>query len=157
MGITRRSIVVLVLVLAMAESFAEGLFLGRKTVSVESELKEPLSVHCWSSDDDLGLHVLEEGQRISWRFFDSFFTRTRFFCFMTYGDDRKVVGSYPIYDSEVDIAPFPCQRVCRWMVNNFGLYTYDVSTDKWAFIYSWPHDNKPRLFPTPSLPFETYP
>ncbi|KAL8052107.1 hypothetical protein ABFX02_06G191700 [Erythranthe guttata] len=50
----------------------------------------PMTVHCFSGDDDLGSHELAVGQEFNWHFCDHFLARTLFVCHLWW--DTKQLG-----------------------------------------------------------------
>ncbi|KAH6804166.1 hypothetical protein C2S51_032413 [Perilla frutescens var. frutescens] len=76
---------------------------------------QPIQVHCYSGDDDLGYHTLAYLQPLSWSFHYSLVTDTKFFCTITtqYGS-----GSYMVYGN--DIMVNRCGLNCVWQVTPAG-------------------------------------
>src|ERR1044072_2418109 len=69
-------------------SAATNMFTTAKThVIVENHLNTDLSLHCWSSEDDLGTHILGNGESFSWSFNVNFFGSTKFQCDLLWGKD----------------------------------------------------------------------
>lgn len=75
----------------------------------------PITVHCYSGDNDLGYHRLAYLQPFSWSFRYSLIGNTKFICTITtsYGS-----GSYVVYGN--DIMLNRCGLNCLWQVQTGG-------------------------------------
>ncbi|XP_057419171.1 S-protein homolog 5-like [Lotus japonicus] len=100
----------------------------RTTVSVENYIGHSVSVHCWSSEDDVGEHNLGDGQKFSWSFKVNIFGTTKFVCTLKWNNMEKTVT---IYHAKKDKSL--CATQCLRDIRPDGLYfyhQYDVSWEK---------------------------
>ncbi|KOM57721.1 hypothetical protein LR48_Vigan11g075400 [Vigna angularis] len=119
--------------MAQSEREVDGILGSKKTVRVENDLTNGISVflHCKSRDDDLGEHVLENGQYQEWRFRNNIAHSTLFWCAMR---ASNVQSSFDVYSYKADNAV--CDQ-CNRSLRNDGLYFYNQFENKWEKKLSW--------------------
>jgi len=85
-------------------------------VSIVNNLGDNLNVtiHCKSKDNDLGVHLLRNGDSFGWEFNDNIFGTTLFYCSFQWNGE---LHWYDIYKSDRD--KDAC-RVCNWGVTKLG-------------------------------------
>ncbi|KAH6766818.1 hypothetical protein C2S52_017801 [Perilla frutescens var. hirtella] len=83
-------------------------------VVVRSLSDKPITIHCKSSEDDLGVHTLSNQQSFDWHFKPNIWGSTSFDC-----DIQTAYGSgyYNVYDDNKDGV---CSPNCVWEVSNTG-------------------------------------
>ncbi|XP_073121395.1 S-protein homolog 5-like [Henckelia pumila] len=87
----------------------------RTDVAIVNQIQsENITIHCYTSDDDIGTHVLSFDQNISWSFEVNFFLTTKFYCDFTTDSGR---GNYAVYDRKLEIR---CDEKCVWNVRERG-------------------------------------
>ncbi|KAE9587768.1 putative plant self-incompatibility S1 [Lupinus albus] len=93
----------------------------------------PLTVHCKSKDDDLGVHVLKYDEEYKFQFEPNFFQNTLFFCGFTW--DSKL-HKFDIYNQGVH--ENMCKPDCKWSITrdhpcmfNFETKKYDICRDQY--------------------------
>ncbi|XAR48896.1 hypothetical protein NMG60_11031877 [Bertholletia excelsa] len=99
-----------------------------------------MGIHCKSKDDDLGNHILNNGQEFSWKFKTNFIGSTLFFCDFTWGFKPT---SFAVYDRNIDPDyrnDSATQLHCFWEARLDGFYPRR-DNQKWRKINNWP-----RLF-----------
>ncbi|OVA20186.1 Plant self-incompatibility S1 [Macleaya cordata] len=48
-----------------------------------------IEIHCWSGDDDLGNHVVQDGDEIQWSFHENVFQSTLFHCDLKWDESNQ--------------------------------------------------------------------
>jgi hypothetical protein len=88
-----------------------------------------LTVHCKSKDDDLGFHLLQNGQSYSFQFDDNFFGTTQYFCSFRWPSE--------FYYFDIYIFKRDDQRcvTCNWSIKKSGPCLN--LPDKPAVCYGW--------------------
>ncbi|CAA0818868.1 Plant self-incompatibility protein S1 family [Striga hermonthica] len=90
-----------------------------------------LNVHCRSKDDDIGFHVLEEGDSIEWSFHLNFGMTTLFYCDVQWGDSYW--HHFDAYDAGRD--SYRCDSKCRWMIGGDKLlYGFNQQSLFWEWF-----------------------
>ncbi|KAK3199682.1 hypothetical protein Dsin_023097 [Dipteronia sinensis] len=69
-------------------------------------------MHCWSHDDDLGVHMLWMDNEWQLKFGKEFLGRTHFACNMQHGNKEKTVD---VYDSNNEELNCGGRRHCHWL------------------------------------------
>ncbi|KAK4403925.1 S-protein5 [Sesamum angolense] len=73
----------------------------------------PLTIHCQSKDDDLGIHTLAINQEFSWGFCDNAVLSTLFYCDISAGSKSKHFNAYTSMSSD------SCRNnQCYWFVKD---------------------------------------
>ncbi|KAE9587755.1 putative plant self-incompatibility S1 [Lupinus albus] len=81
----------------------------------------PLTVHCKSKDDDLGVHVLKYDEEYKFQFEPSFTQNTLFFCGFTWDSNLHM---FDIYDQDRD---------CKWSITRDHPCRFNFKTQKYEF------------------------
>ncbi|KAK6158501.1 hypothetical protein DH2020_005815 [Rehmannia glutinosa] len=76
---------------------------------------ENITIHCYSSEDDLGVHNLAYGSSFSWNFRINFFRSTKFYCDIS---TRHGYGNYGVFTPNLK-RDF-CYNQCEWSVHKDG-------------------------------------
>ena len=84
------------------------------TIINSLEGKEDLTIHCRSSDDDLGKHLLRANQTFTWGFGANFFGGTKFICSFQWNNNPLLYfyGYFQKRDSYF--------KDCRWYIRKDG-------------------------------------
>lgn len=91
-----------------------------------------LNLHCKSKDDDLGLHLLKNGEFFVWKFGVNIISTTRFTCKMEW---RNVSGIFDIY---LDSRDSERCNVCVWKVSQNGVRGYSQGGFHQQIWFRWP-------------------
>ncbi|KAE9587765.1 putative plant self-incompatibility S1 [Lupinus albus] len=86
----------------------------------------PLTVHCKSKDDDLGVHVLKYDEEYKFQFEPSFLQNTLFFCGFTW--DSKLHW-FDIYDQDRDVTE--CRPDCKWSITRDHPCMFNFKSQKY--------------------------
>lgn len=108
--------------------------LKTRQVRVTSELEggKPLTVHCKSKDDDLGVHVLQPKGSYEFSFKPNFFTTsTLFFCSFEWP------GAFHWFDIYVDARDNKICSKCHWVVYEDGPCMYNWSDQQYNICHTW--------------------
>ncbi|CAA0817129.1 Unknown protein [Striga hermonthica] len=103
------------------------------TVKVQNDINEgeSVSVHCYSSEDDLGTHHLSYGSAIHWNFQVNVWRTTKFWCdFST----KRGSGNYGVYTRKVHVR---CGYVCVWMIRAGGPCLLQTNYHNQPWCQSW--------------------
>ncbi|KAI3995394.1 hypothetical protein MKX01_040510 [Papaver californicum] len=97
---------------------------GKKTVMVQSAIgpNVPLTIHCWSSEDDLGVHTLNYTQSFKWKFNVNFRYTTKFICDSSWYDTNT--ERFTAYEASRDFEVH-CKEICVWSIRRDGGYYGD--------------------------------
>ena len=94
----------------------------------------PLTIHCQSKDDDLGVHVLSYNNSFEWSFYPNFFVmNTLFFCKIQWQDKIMPLDSYEEYR---DL--YGCHKRCYWEIVPKGAYLLKINEGIYDFCFWWP-------------------
>ncbi|XP_027343140.1 S-protein homolog 3-like [Abrus precatorius] len=107
---------------------------GTKHVLVKNELGNGvvLYLHCRSKDDDLGLHVLQNGNYQEWSFRDNVIDTTLFWCSLKWNNQQH---SFEIYSTINDGRR--CASQCLRRIRPDGAYFFFEFEDYWVKEYAW--------------------
>ncbi|PIN10420.1 hypothetical protein CDL12_11926 [Handroanthus impetiginosus] len=95
--------------------------------------KDPLLLHCASGDDELGNHTLYNNGVFNFKFCETFFHRTLFFCRFRWTWKSIAVDVYKS-KSRFDCSSFHC----FWSARTDGIYFSGLNPPKnWTKRYSW--------------------
>lgn len=75
-----------------------------------------LTAHCRSSEDDIGVHVLEDGQYFGWHFKPNIWGSTKFYCEL---QSPIHSGDYLLYKYRRD--KFICGNKCDYLITPNGI------------------------------------
>ncbi|MCL7043283.1 hypothetical protein MKW94_002833 [Papaver nudicaule] len=101
----------------------------KKTVAVYNYIHPDiaLTIHCWSSEDDLGEHTLYYRQNFRWRFRVNFWESTKFVCDSNWYDPARK-GNHTVkftaYKARRDWMKH-CVNNCDWSIQLDGGYYGD--------------------------------
>ncbi|KAG7608270.1 Plant self-incompatibility S1 [Arabidopsis suecica] len=101
-------------------------------ITVKNNNDYLLEIHCKSKDDDLGFHILKEGELYGWKFHVNFQNSTLYFCGFSQGQDNK--GVFDIYRAERDF--YRC-RNCTWDAKKDSLYGYSNLPQTVTWFFKW--------------------
>ncbi|CAL0327958.1 unnamed protein product [Lupinus luteus] len=88
----------------------------------------PLTIHCKSKNDDLGVHVLKYGEEFKFQFEFSIWQNTLFFCGFTW--DSKLHW-FDIYDQDRDGTI--CLPDCKWSMTRDHPCRFNYNNEKYEF------------------------
>ncbi|KAL5784217.1 hypothetical protein ACOSQ2_006609 [Xanthoceras sorbifolium] len=109
----------------------------RYTVHITNDFNNndnPLVMHCWSRDDDLGVHTLWKTNEWHWGFRNKIFGRTHFWCNMKHGTKEKTID---VYDSDNWAMTCPDKHHCYWSVKDDGFYFFQEFRKSFLKYYDW--------------------
>ncbi|MCL7022688.1 hypothetical protein MKW94_008483 [Papaver nudicaule] len=101
----------------------------KKTVAVYNDIDPniALNIHCWSSEDDLGVHTLYYQQNFRWRFRVNFWRSTKFVCDSSWSDhagNGNHTVKFTAYKARRDWMKH-CVDNCVWSIRLDGGYYGD--------------------------------
>ncbi|KAI3853432.1 hypothetical protein MKX03_037393 [Papaver bracteatum] len=110
--------------------------IDKKFVFVENVIdpKIALTIHCWSSEDDLGWHTLNYTETFSWSFRVNLFESTKFVCDSSWYDPNKKrnhTARFTSYKANRDFLHH-CKNDCYWSIARDGGY-YGGIIDSFPF------------------------
>jgi len=73
-----------------------------------------LTIHCKSKDDDLGVHLLHNGDTYGFKFRDSIFGNTQFYCSFQW------TGEFHRFDVYIESEDSKICHNCNWSAKNSG-------------------------------------
>lgn len=148
MKVNTKNILGMIFLVASLGSFepSMGFYLGRRHVNIVNRLEnhEPLMVHCWQDDGDLGQYNLKYEEEFRREFMDVFpFQHVKIECNMEFkdvgGNARR--GHFVVYDTSKYVRRRECYKWCNWSVGIYGLYAYDEVDKRWDYEIPWPSKN----------------
>ncbi|OWM67414.1 S-protein homolog 6-like [Punica granatum] len=112
----------------------------KKVVRIQNDLDgTKLMVHCWSKDDDLGIHNLVKGDYMLWSFRNSWLMDTLFWCTIQWDG-----GSPQLFAVYKQIRDNPrCSLKCWWSIRRDGAYSFNENIRKYELLYKW---KKQKIF-----------
>lgn len=113
-------------------------FFIHNTVRVINDLGKgsSLSIHCYSKDDDLGLHVLANGQFTEWSFKNNIGLTTLFWCNIKYSyRGYIVIKSFDAFKAKKEL--YRCSQRCWRSIRTDGIYFYVQYKNYWEKEYAW--------------------
>ncbi|KAJ0092725.1 hypothetical protein Patl1_26784 [Pistacia atlantica] len=98
-----------------------------------SSNENPLIIHCYSNDDDLGEHTLWMNNEFKFRFGNHVWRLTHFWCVMRCGLNKKTID---VFRSGVETKT--CRRTgnCFWSAREEGFY-FSNDNQSWVKRYDW--------------------
>ncbi|KAI3862749.1 hypothetical protein MKX03_032641 [Papaver bracteatum] len=104
----------------------EDIHIHKKVVIVENSInpKIALTIHCWSSEDDLGWHTLPYKDSISWEFRVNLFESTKFVWDSSWTDPNENSNHttrFTSYKANRDWLHH-CKNDCYWKIDRDGGY-----------------------------------
>ncbi|GER51449.1 plant self-incompatibility protein S1 family [Striga asiatica] len=94
------------------------LFKVRVTLVNTIPVNPPVSMHCWSKDDDLGHHKLASNQSWGFGFCLKPFS-TLFACHLHWG---RAHAAFDVYDAKWVILPCEDDNHCTWKIDEYGVW-----------------------------------
>uniref|UniRef100_A0A7N0TCQ6 S-protein homolog n=1 Tax=Kalanchoe fedtschenkoi TaxID=63787 RepID=A0A7N0TCQ6_KALFE len=76
----------------------------------KAESQSDITVHCWSSEDDLGVHTIRFGEFYAFNFRHNLLCNTKFVCQVKFADG--VDKFFHAYHCQRD--RFKCREMCDW-------------------------------------------
>ena len=96
--------------------------------------KKPLTYHCKSADDDLGLRSLQPNGQWEFHFRPASFKITDFYCYFFNGNLRAAFDVY-VEDSRLEAN---CGGDhCIWTAQRDGFYLYNMGTGQNMKMHNW--------------------
>ncbi|KAF3970179.1 hypothetical protein CMV_006094 [Castanea mollissima] len=95
---------------------------------------KPLTYHCKSADDDLGLRTLQPNGEWEFSFDDSAFKTTDFYCYFF---NKNLHASFDVF---VETGSFEANcggNHCIWTAQEDGFYLYDMIFDENVKMHDW--------------------
>ncbi|KAL0432890.1 UNVERIFIED_CONTAM: S-protein5 [Sesamum latifolium] len=129
------------LITMLITSDANGrLLIPKETVVVKNDISgENITIHCYSKDDDLGIHTLPYAANFTWYFHVSIGGTTKFYCdLMT----RHGSGNYGVFDWKLEER---CDVYCLWLIQANGLCLVQTACHDQLYCQPWknpPHHIK---------------
>ncbi|XP_058195262.1 S-protein homolog 5-like [Rhododendron vialii] len=94
----------------------------------------PLRAHCQSKDDDLGMHMLNNGQSFNRRFTINFWGTTLFFCHFYWGSHNT---SFDVFNATIADRNWDFPRYdCYWVARPDGFYL-SKDNKSWEIFNDW--------------------
>ncbi|KAL5781292.1 hypothetical protein ACOSP7_006321 [Xanthoceras sorbifolium] len=128
---------IMTVVVSMAQTPASAISIYPKyTVHIMNNFssnQNPLKMHCWSNDDDLGEHTLWMKNEFYFSFREKFFGWTHFWCEMHHGTQVK---TFDVYSTRTRAFKCPSTFNCYWSVRDDGFYFSD-DLEKWDKYIGW--------------------
>ncbi|KAJ9541054.1 hypothetical protein OSB04_027560 [Centaurea solstitialis] len=96
-----------------------------------------IKVHCKAKDTDIGEHYLSYNQEFHWRFCETYFHHTLYFCHFYWGSQEQV---FDVFNTTM---MYTCNKdkgdnnPCDWLVQSDGFYFYDFDKGSWGKQYDW--------------------
>jgi hypothetical protein len=113
---TQKILLMFVLSLLSAHNVVASYFKTAVTITNTLSGNLDLNIHCKSGDDDLGPHLLHQGQSFSWSFGNNFFGGTLYFCSFQWNNE---IHSFDVYDEDNDL--LKCYKSnCIWLIKQSG-------------------------------------
>ncbi|CAL0327940.1 unnamed protein product [Lupinus luteus] len=88
----------------------------------------PLTIHCKSRDDDLGVHVIKYVEEFKFQFQYSILQNTLFFCVFTW-DSKLYLFDIYVQNRDLNI----CSPDCKWSITRDHPCRFNFNTQKYTF------------------------
>ncbi|KAL0432891.1 UNVERIFIED_CONTAM: hypothetical protein Slati_2623400 [Sesamum latifolium] len=83
----------------------------KETVVVKNDIPgENITIHCYSSEDDLGMHTLSYAASFTWNFHMNIGWSTKFYCDLI---TKHGSGNYGVFDKRLEEQ---CDDYCLWLI-----------------------------------------
>lgn len=111
--VTKRILIILFLFISLI-SLSSAQVVHKVHVTIKNSLGTgfDLTTHCRSTEDDIGVHVLENGQTLSWPFRCNYWGTTKFRCIL---QSKYFDVDYLVYGYQRDNVL--CSHECIYVVN----------------------------------------
>ncbi|KAK4586514.1 hypothetical protein RGQ29_023596 [Quercus rubra] len=128
---------VFILLLAFGQSTSSkstnGIF--TRYVRIVNHLnKKPLTYHCKSADDDLGLRILQPNGQWEFSFRVSIIKTTDFYCYFFNG---KYHVAFDVYIQGNKLVAKCGGNHCIWTAQDDGFYLYNMDSRKQVKLHYW--------------------
>lgn len=111
---------------------------SRWMVRVFNDMKnrEKLFIHCKSRDNDLGLHNLNVGRQLTWKFRENLWSSTLFWCYIRNQNRHVSLEVFNAYDPNLY---YKCKGLeCIWSIREDGIYVRNKALgNQFEFIGKW--------------------
>ncbi|CAA0817128.1 Plant self-incompatibility protein S1 family [Striga hermonthica] len=114
--------------------YRPNLQLNDITVIVRNDINEgdsSISIHCYSSEDNIGTHNLSYGSAIRWKFKVNLWGTTKFWCDF---NTKHGSGNYGVYTRKVHGR---CGDVCVWMIRAEGPCLLQTNDNNQLWCQPW--------------------
>ncbi|KAL2242392.1 uncharacterized protein LOC105159006 [Sesamum indicum] len=116
--LTQNLVLTIALLLTMAmliTSEANGRLRADETAVIKNDISgENITIHCYSSEDDLGIHTLPYAANFTWYFNVNVGGSTKFYCDLATGHGS---GNYGVFDRRLETQ---CHDYCLWLIQAYG-------------------------------------
>ncbi|KAL8050646.1 hypothetical protein ABFX02_06G094200 [Erythranthe guttata] len=121
-------------------------------VTVKNDIRdESISIHCYSSEDDLGVHSLSYGTNFTWHFHVNFWGTTKFYC--DFNTTKHGSGNYGVYTPT--LSRDQCRIHCLWSVEENGPCVKENNSKRTPWCQNWKNITRRSLLlgfsPSPNL------
>lgn len=133
---TLRSLVIVAVLLYATGS--DALIFEKVRVEIINDMNPSaeLSVHCKSGDDDLGPHVLQNGDSYSFKFRVNFIQSTQFYCNFQWTSNGAVQSHwFDIYDA-LNLKTSGCNK-CIWKIRQNNLCRIIAGKSEDSCCFPW--------------------
>ncbi|KAJ0514863.1 putative plant self-incompatibility S1 [Helianthus annuus] len=115
-------------------------FFSHWTVFIYNRIKNPITVHVQSGDDDLGNHTLALNENENWSFCDSF--KTLFYAHFYWNSRTAFFNVFDTQTSEKYCSKWAHNkhRRCFWLVREDGFYVgghLNPFPQGWTKLHDW--------------------
>lgn len=116
------------------EVSARSCFLSHYHVYLTNKIPNsaPITHHCRSKDDDLGLRTLYNNQTSDIEFCGAIHGRTLFWCHITWNKNSL---SFDIFNSRISL--LFCSDKCTWVMKPDGIYVLNSKDRDLGMAYYW--------------------
>lgn len=130
-------LILVLLTTTLTSAEEDGFLIPIAHVSIINNVSSvlPLTTHCKSKNDDLGIQVLPPGANFSFHFRPSFWGDTLFACDMEWNGTQK---HFDIYETPRDHDNCKCYHY-YWNISPGGPCMYNFKTQTFGFCYVWPN------------------
>ncbi|KAL8050645.1 hypothetical protein ABFX02_06G094100 [Erythranthe guttata] len=138
--------------LLMANNFLMTSSILTTRVTVRNDIRdERINIHCYSSEDDLGVHWLSYGTNFTWHFHVNFWGTTKFYC--DFNTTKHGFGNYGVYTP--NLRREECSTHCLWSVQENGPCVKENDSKKKPWCQNWKNSTRRNLLlgfsPSPTL------
>ncbi|KAK7851027.1 s-protein like protein 2 [Quercus suber] len=96
--------------------------------------KKPLTYHCKSANDDLGLRTLQPNRQWEFHFHPATFETTDFYCYFFHG---KLRAAFDVYVEDSRLEANCDGDHCIWTAREDGFYLYNMGTRQNVKMHNW--------------------
>ncbi|KAL7108113.1 hypothetical protein ACP275_06G094800 [Erythranthe tilingii] len=103
-------------------------------VTVRNDIRdESINIHCYSSENDLGVHPLSYGTNFTWHFRVNFWGTTKFYC--DFNTTKHGSGNYGVYTPT--LRRDRCSIHCLWSVEENGPCVKENNSKRTPWCQNW--------------------